>query len=146
MTFDIKFLSKDTAGAPLGTAVLMGQITLGGDIENFESVIGFWSPKDYERQWTEGVRRVVRSGKDSCLITSIHDPGLVDVLSWWLLYPEADEVHVQDALCLVRECLPRFSTVDPYRSIPERARATEDGEPVLEWTLPLEEFERFLER
>jgi len=146
MAFDIRFIRGAIDGSRLGNASFHGEIDLGGEREEFLSLIGFWSPRDYENQWTDGVRRLVAGEGDSCLITSIHDPAVAEVGTWWLLYRRRGAVYVQNALLLFRDAGTQFTTLDPYRSIPERQTATEDGRPISEWELPISDFAEFLSR
>lgn len=144
MPFDIKFSDETTIGSELGNTGQYGEIVLGDESEGFLSLVGFWSPRDYQQQWKAGVRRLVDERKSSCLITSLHDPQQAEILTWWLLYPVNDEVHVQNALLLLRETRPGFSTKDPYNSIPVRRELSEDGSQISEWVLPIQDFVEFL--
>ncbi|MGB6904684.1 MAG: hypothetical protein WBD98_17770, partial [Acidobacteriaceae bacterium] len=48
----------------------IGQITLGAFVEEFEMVLSVWSRERYERQWREGIQRLLDGKSKSCLITS----------------------------------------------------------------------------
>lgn len=139
-------LNETTDGSELANTGQYGEIVLDDERERFVSLIGFWSPRDYELQWRIGIRRLVREGQNSCLITSLHDPTEVDVINWWLLYPDGDVVHIQEALLLLAEHKINFSTSDPYASIPPRMTVDEDGNQISEWTLRMSDFELFLTR
>ena len=105
-----------------------GKLCSGDHRETFISLIGFWSPRDYEEQWTEGIARVVNGGVDSCLINSLHDPAAVEIIRWWLLYPVARTVHVQTGFLILAQQNQQFSTRDPYASIPPRVTIDEGQE------------------
>lgn len=84
MGFDICFLREKVGGSEVGNIGQYGRIMLGDEAEDFVSLIGFWSPLDYSRQWIRAVQRLVNDQRDSCLITSLHDPNEADVATWWL--------------------------------------------------------------
>lgn len=144
MPFGIWFQTEDVSGSTLGNAARTGEIVLGTDRESFTSLVGFWSPADYAAQWRRGLERVIQQQLPSCLITSIHDPSEADVIHWWLLYPDGEEVAVQNALLLPRTLDRPFSTVDPYASVPARRVVNDDGYAVSEWHVPVAEVRDFL--
>lgn len=144
MTFDIKFLPPVWEGSRLGNAALPGRIILGEHEEDFVSLIGFWSPRDYERQWRSAIERLVEERCESCLVTSIHDLRASDVARWWLLYPEQRVVHVQEALLFPKQLPGHVSEKDLYQAILPRETYNEDGAPISEWDVPFDDFIAFL--
>lgn len=144
MAFNIQFLSGWTPGSETGNAGRPGRITLDDFSEMFISLIGYWSPRDYEAQWRRGIRRLIEERRDSCLITSLHDPAATEMLMWWLLYPQGEFVIVHQSLLLFRDLEHAFSTNDPFYSIPPREQMTDDGEPISEWSVDIRSFEEFL--
>jgi hypothetical protein len=144
MGFNIRFLPQTVDGSELGNTGRLGEIELGAEREGFVSLIGFWSPKDYEDQWIAAVQRLVKDRCSSCLITSIHEPKETDAIIWWLLYPYSQDVRVQNALLLTAEQTLPFSTSDPYQSIPPYRAVTDEGDMISEWRLHLSAFEDFL--
>lgn len=144
MTFHITFLDEQEPGSTLGNTGQYGRITLDEFEEDFIALIGYWSPRDYVLQWRRAITRLVEERRPSCLITSLHDPGVADVLSWWLLYPSADQVSIQEARLQLRQLARPFESRDPYASIPPRITVSEEGDAVSEWTLPLTDFRDFL--
>ena len=146
MPFEIRFTGETSDDSEIGNAGYYGELTLGEDRESFVSLIGYWSPRDYEQQWLQGIERVVRANRASCLITSLHDPAEADVISWWLLYPEGEVVHIREALLLVNEDRGTFSTADPYAAIPVRQPNDESGDEISEWTVTRGDVQRFLDQ
>lgn len=144
MAFRIRFLSELLPGSTLGDAALLGEINLGDEVEGFQSLIGFWSPLDYQQQWVQGVRRLVHEKRDSCLITSVDDPSFGEVVSWWLLYLDGDVAHVREALLFPENQVGRFSTSDPYSAIPPRRESPDEGMIISEWDIPVNDFALFL--
>jgi CdiI N-terminal domain len=146
MAFDIALFSDMVDGSELGNTGQHGHIVIGDETEDFVSLIGFWSPADYRAHWRQAIDRLVNQKSDSCLITSIHDPREVTVISWWLLYPVDGDVALQQALLLLAESKDPFSTADPFASIPRRRIINEDGKRISEWRLPMSDFAEFLRR
>jgi hypothetical protein len=63
-----------------------GRITLDDFVEDFESPLWFWKTADYERQWTQGIQRILEGEPKSCLITALIEPiQTADYVfgSWW---------------------------------------------------------------
>jgi hypothetical protein len=144
--FSIRLLSEKAPESELGNAAQYGEIRLDEYRETFIAIIGFWSPLDYVASWSRSIKRLVDRGRASCLITSMHDPKVAEVLHWWLLYPVGDEVIVQNSLLLGREALSDFDTRNPYRSIPTHRAVSEEGEQISEWLVRLRDFRDFLEQ
>jgi hypothetical protein len=143
MPFNIRFLFEFLPGSTVGDAALVGEIVLGNETDGFQSLIGYWSPLDYKRQWIAGVRRLVEERRNSCLITSLDNPSYGAITWWWLLYPDGDIVHVRNAL-LFPEDQEGFSTAHPYSAIPERMVTNDESEAISEWDVPFEDFAMFL--
>lgn len=144
MAFDIRFSGETTDGSEVGNAGHFGEIILGDTTELFVSLVGYWSPADYVHQWRAGIHRLVSQNLPTCLITSLHDRQEADILSWWLLYPMGSHVRVQDAVLLLDQDRSRFSTTNPYAAIPPWRQFTDDGEPISEWVVPLQDFADYL--
>lgn len=143
MTFSIAFKRPANTVGELGNAAAEGEIVLGDYSESFLSLIGFWSPSDYQSHWHASVERLVHDGRDSCLITSLQDPAESEYLMWWLLYPAGHTVFVQNALLLYKNLTKSFVPSDPYRAVPARRTLTGDGDPISEWELSLADFAAF---
>jgi hypothetical protein len=146
MAFSIQLLPEQVQESELGNAAQYGEIQLGDYTESFIALIGFWSPLDYSEHWSRSIKRLVDLKCASCLITSLHNPQVAEVLHWWLLYPIGDDVVVQNALLLGRRALSDFDARNPYRSIPTLRRVSEEGEQISEWLVHLTDFGDFLER
>ena len=143
MTFTIEFLPQDIPTDSGGRARL-GHILIGDLDELFVSLLGLWTSADYTVHWENSVRRIVEARTQSCLITSLSVPGESDLIRWWLLYPYADEVRIQESM-LLHSCLARpFDHSKPYALIPHYHQRTAEGKAISEWTIPLHDFEDFL--
>jgi hypothetical protein len=113
----------------------LGEITLDDFVEKFETPLIFWNADRYERQWRDGIARLLNGALRSCLITSMLDSRSEVFGAWWKLYRERDHVVVQNQLLLSELFGGDFDPNDPYRSIPERLQSSAEGTPVSEWLL-----------
>lgn len=120
-----------------------GQITLGDFRETFISVQTFWDAARYEVHWREALDRIVRDGRDSCLITSIAGPDKSHILFWWPLYRDGDSVLVQNSILFLDDLPERFNPERPFRSVPVRTTVSEDGDPISEWRVSVADVEAF---
>ena len=139
MPFRIRFLPATEPGAMSVTTDRLGDILLGEECEEFVSQIGYWRPQDYEKQWREGLMRAAIARLQSCLITSIHDPAVADVATWWLLYPKGDTIQVQNALLRLDLHRAEFSIANPYSCIPSHRSVTDDGYSISEWSIGIDD-------
>lgn len=62
-----------------------GTIIINNIHEEFVFVLESWSIKDYERQWREGLERIIKNEK-SCLIVDARNTMTKPVLEIWALY------------------------------------------------------------
>jgi hypothetical protein len=146
MAFSIGFRREMTDGSQLGNAAQFGEIELGEYRETFTALIGFWSPRDYEDHWRQSLRRLVDEDMPTCLITSLHDPSVAEILQWWLLYPAAGVVRAQSALLPLRHLASPFDTRNPYGAIPQYRSKSVEGYDISEWTIPTVDVRAFLRR
>lgn len=123
-----------------------GEIRLGDFREEFEVVFEYWSPEDYERQWFEALNILLEEGKPSALITSLTDPDNANFLFWWPAYYEGDHIVFQNSVLLLDELASPFVLSRYAEFVPPRERMTEDGEPISEWKIPIEDIREFLAR
>jgi hypothetical protein len=143
--FDIKFI--ETAGsANKQHDSELGEIAIGEFSERFEIVLEYWNKSDYQRQWFEGLSRIVGGNTKSCLITSLTDPASANFIFWWLIYRDGTVTVFQNQILFLDELAAPFDVVNPYAVIPDRVQITEDGEKVSEWTAPITDLIMWLER
>lgn len=143
VTFVIGFLSQDE-GLTDFEAARTGVITIGTFQERFVAPITFWQVRDYQRQWSEGLRRIVSGSEKSCLITALRDPRASKMLFWWPLYREEEDVFVQNSILLFDHLERPFDVRDPYASINERITINEEGQLISEWRVSVHDIEAFL--
>jgi hypothetical protein len=117
---------------------------LGDFEEHFFSSMEYWREPDYERQWMEGLERILTGATRSCLITSIGHPEASTGLWWWILYRSGNRIHVQNAMCFFAQLREAFDPSNPYAAVPSRTVVTEDGDPISEWIITIGEVAQFV--
>jgi len=131
-----KELSQTVAGPGWGR----GCITIDDFVEDFESPLWFWKTADYERQWAQGIQRILAGAPKSCLITSLIEPiRTADYVfgSGWKLYLDGVNVIVQQQLLIGDVVGAAFDVADPYSAVPDYRPTTAEGEPLSSWITSL---------
>jgi CdiI N-terminal domain len=121
-----------------------GFTILGRDAERFAAPLYFWDESAYERQWRDGVERLVGGADTSCLVTVMHDPMDDQTAQWWELYRLGDTVAVHERLSV-----PDFGPLDPeaiYDEVGPYRPENDEGHTVSEWRLPLGDFADYAAR
>lgn len=118
---------------------IKGKIQIGEYVESFYMPIDYWSLKDYENQWKEGVERL-RTKNQSCLITAVNDPKESPFIEWWILYRVGNKICIQNCIIpadIYKEMIgdKPFTTETCYDFIPARVTYSEDGEQISEWCI-----------
>jgi hypothetical protein len=121
-----------------------GRLVIGDFEEHFFASMEYWREPDYERQWRDGLERILAGERVSCLITSIGRPGVAIGLWWWTLFRSNDSVRAQHAMCLFQSLQAPFVPLDPYVAIPPRKVMTEEGDPISEWIIPVVDIAQFV--
>ena len=119
-----------------------GRITIDDFVEDFESPLWFWKTTDYERQWVQGIQRILDGKAKSCLMTSLIEPiRTADYVfgAWWKLYLDGMNVIVQQQLLIGEVIGAEFDVADPYGSVPDYRATTAESEPLSSWTTSLSE-------
>lgn len=138
--FDIAFVGDVADQQPDGWMGLPGRTELGSEAEHFLAPIDRWQRFDYERQWIEAARRLLRPEARAGFFTSAFH-------RWWVMWREGEEVIVQEHL-LIPEQLATITDwrAAPYQLIEDRRSANEDGMPISEWLLNVADIKGFLAR
>lgn len=143
MRFAIEFVPEpQTSDEP--TLDRAGRLVLGDFEEQFFANMEYWRELDYERQWIEGLERILTGATTSCLITSIGRPEASGGLWWWTLYRSGNRIHVQNAMCFYASLREPFDPSNPYAAVPPRRVATEDGDPISEWIITVGDIAQFV--
>lgn len=116
-----------------------GQIEIADFIEYFDSPLDWWSVKDYELQWKEGLERLL-DYDTSCLVVAINNPHCRKFIEWWPMYKIGNKIHIQnhiiiDSIYEQRIGNKSFAIQTCYSFIPQYRSHTEDGNKISEWVV-----------
>ncbi|MBS1987325.1 hypothetical protein JST99_05335 [Candidatus Dependentiae bacterium] len=128
--------------------VCIGKITIGDFQETFRMQLEYWTVKDYEKQWQEGIERI-KTHDQSCLVFQMQDPNRAPWANSWILYKDGDIVHIQNTLLhgkrfskmlkkesfTIQSC---YSFITPRQTVDE-----EGGMKISEWDIPLVDVLRY---
>ncbi|MGH7585403.1 MAG: hypothetical protein ACREMH_04070 [Gemmatimonadales bacterium] len=129
--FRIRFLTPallDGQGSPLAGAELL----LGTDRVRFLADLRYWGIGEYERQWREGISRLVHGGVASALVTAYGGPDPDASHRMWGLWRDADHVYAQELTVLASELDAPFDPSAPWPHVGEHVPAAEQGLSILE--------------
>jgi hypothetical protein len=131
----------DASGEDVPGSVRRGRIVGPDDLDDrFFAPLEVWDSSDYEKQWNEGVARIVSGEDASALVTRLHrsakDGSFVG--EWWPMW-RAGTVAVLRNQLVLPETVPNFDPLDPYRSVGPHC-----SETVSEWRVPIVVLQRFL--
>lgn len=113
-----------------------GELALGDARLFFLVDLSHWSVADYERQWHEGITRLLRGAPSTALMMAYRGPGDEPHLMW-ALWRDGERVHAQQHTLLPAELDAPFDARAPYAHVGERVPATEHGLPIAEWSAEL---------
>ena len=136
MSFAIELFDEDSETKRTAS----GLISIGSFQERFSAPLDFWSMNDYRRHWSDSVDFLISTGKDSCLITAMHNPNTANFIQWWLLYPRGNSVFIQNQLLFLNALPDAFNVLKPYLQVPARQVINDEGVPISEWESTLNDF------
>ena len=145
MAFFIGFI-EDEFSQTNAEEFLRGVISLGPVDEEFLAPLTYWKTLDYERQWRQGLLRILSGSESSCLITAMYDPSCANFITWWPLYRLGDLMVVQNQILFLDRLTDGFDECNPYRHVGTRQSVSDEGSAISEWTVPLMDVQRFCDR
>jgi len=113
-----------------------GELVLGDARHCFLVDLSAWDTAHYERQWREGVARLVQGAPSSALMTAYRGTGAEPHLMWGL-WREEGHVFVQEHPVMPAELDLPLDPFDPYPHIGNRIPASEHGLSIPEWRFSL---------
>lgn len=121
------------AGWPhAGTELIAGATRLHRRVD-----LRYWRIADYERQWREGIARLVNGAESSALMLGFAGPGDASH-SMWALWREAPSVYIQPHCVLGALLDDPFDPRTPYEHVGARIPVTQNGLPMDEWRVDLD--------
>lgn len=145
MSFSIAFLDRpleyldDDPSVPSA----IGLLTIGDFREEFAASLYEWNKEDYESQWRDAIRTLLRGRNRAALIVSYTNPKVSSHLVWWPMYVVGETVFFQNHLLLFDQLTAPYSIENPYLSLRDRKTINEDGVCISEWSFELSEIENF---
>jgi hypothetical protein len=142
--FDLRFETGplvDWEGWPYA----VGRITLGEHTEPFEASLEAWDPRRYVQQWQEQAARLVSGADRALCLTSFGGPEAAYHFGW-PMWRFNDAVRVQQYLIIAEQL---SAPLDPSRAesvVRDREAASEDGHPISEWVVDVEDVRYWLEQ
>jgi hypothetical protein len=138
----------------------VGLLVLGDHKERFVVHLDTWTKGNYVDQWKRALKRVL-NGEESALITDMHTPATSNHLVWWPMWKLGSEIVFHNQLLFFKKYkifqdeIPQrqkrhtkvlsTANVEPlYKLIGQREYLSEDGMPLSEWRVPVNEIREFL--
>ena len=131
----------DESADDVPAVVRRGRIAGPDDLdEAFLSPLRIWSSADYERQWREGVERIVGGEDSSGLVVRLErSPRDGSFVGEWFPVWRQDDIAVFRNQLVLPETVPGFDPLDPYRSVGRRYKGD-----LSEWQVSISALELFL--
>jgi len=125
-----------------GAEVYQGSITLGEFREAFLASALLWRPSRYQTQWRTAATSLVRGASRSAFITSfLHPDAHHNVI--WPAWRVGSQVYIQNRLVLREQIGKIFEPDRVDELVGERAVTSDEGLPISEWSVTLEEIAAF---
>ena len=135
--FHIEFIDHEPELQEDGWLGLWGRITLGEYEERFLAPVGYWSRADYERQWLEAARRLLRSADRTGFFTAPYR-------FWWTMWRDGERVFVHEELITPERYAGPYDGTPPYQIIEDRVTHNDEGEQISEWEISLQDIRAYL--
>ncbi|MBS1987324.1 hypothetical protein JST99_05330 [Candidatus Dependentiae bacterium] len=126
----------------------IGEIQIGDFKESFDIPLRYWSKKDYEKQWQDGIERL-KTHDQSCLVTAVMLTKTTPLAILWVLYKDGDIVHIQNKALFRSRFITMlkkefFTSQTCYNFITPRKTISEStGMKISEWDVSLEEVVKY---
>jgi len=125
--------------------IAMGELKLLNFTEVFRVPLSYWKKDNYEQQWKEGVKRILRGCNRSCLVTSMYNPDVANFIVWWPMYLCGDKVFIQNHLLFMNDLKQPFQEHNLYEHIPAREIYSIEGDKISEWSLDIRDIAMFFD-
>jgi hypothetical protein len=119
-----------------GRSLAGAELCLGGQRFQFPVDLSHWRITDYERQWRDGIVRLVRGAASTALMTAYRGVGAA-MHHMWGFWRKQEHVYVQQHPVVVSEADVPFDPAAPYPHLGERIPSSEHGLPLPEWRLDM---------
>jgi contact-dependent growth inhibition (CDI) system CdiI-like immunity protein len=113
-----------------------GELIVGSGRLCFLVDLTYWPIAAYQRQWRDGVSRLVQGAPSTALMTAFRGPG-ESAHAMWALWREEGHVYVQEHSVLPADLDVPFDPNEPYPYVGARIPASECALPIPEWRVEL---------
>jgi hypothetical protein len=122
-------------------AFYRGTIVLGDFSEEFLAAASLWEPTAYQGQWQAAARALVADADRTAFVTSfVHPDGLNTIWPAWKL---GHLVYVQNRLLDRSQLASILDVARIAEVVGDREVVSEDGEPLSEWVVTLDDVAAF---
>lgn len=127
-----------------GLSSCIGEIKIGEFKETFIMPLDWWTIKDYEKQWQEGIERI-KICDESCLVTTVQNLEMSPHIDWWILYKQDGKILIYNQMLIDEtidslkhkiESLSQFTIQTCYSYIPPYKLLTKNKK-VSQWEITL---------
>jgi hypothetical protein len=122
--FYIGFVTASRVDAQ-GVSYAEGELTAGEHSERFRSDLSVWRKADYEKQWKQGVARLLSGAQSSALVTSFSGAGADGSVELLPLSRHGGTVLVGERAVLAEGLPEPFEVSAVYDVVAERETAAE---------------------
>jgi hypothetical protein len=133
--FDIR-VSRPSVTIKDGVKQAEAELRLGNDRFVFAIDLRHWPISEYQRQWREGIWRILEGAQTSALMTAYAGP-TGHMHHMWALWREGNGLYIQQHAVISRELDHPFVPHNPYAYIGTRIEASKHGLPIPEWRIAL---------
>jgi hypothetical protein len=112
------------------------ELVLGPERLRFLVDLRYWSIAAYERQWREGLARLLHGAPSTALMTAYRGPGDATHLMW-ALWRDGGHVYVQEQPVVSAELDAPFNPDDPYAHVGVWLAASRHALPIPEWRVDI---------
>ena len=114
--------------------------------EEFLASLREWTRDEYRRQWTRSIRAVLAGDAKAVLITTYNSPSVASHLEWWALYRKEGSVVFQNHLLFFDQITGEFVVNRAAEFLKEYRAINEEGVPISEWIVSLDQLQEFVEQ
>jgi len=134
--FRIRFFTPTALNAE-GWQHAGGELIVGTARLCFLVDLTFWSMGDYQRQWRDGIARLVQGAPSTALMSAYRGPG-ESAHTMWAVWRDETYAYVQEHSVLPSDLDAPFDPNEPYAHVGDRVPAAEHALPIPEWRVELE--------
>jgi hypothetical protein len=134
--FRIRVLSAPAASATDAPAAV-GELVVDGARSVFPLDLSHWCVADYQRQWRDGLGRLLRGAPSSALMSAYRGPH-GDAHLMWALWRENTSVYVQPHCVAASDLTMPFDLEAAYDHVGVRVPARDQVLPIVEWCVGVE--------